>query len=639
MDSQASSSSLAAAASCLHFKPEQLQLSAGIPLGSGAISHVVQCCLRCAAAPSLPVVVKIVSKIQVLQQGKVQSVMNEKTALQRLAPFPYVVRFYGTAQSEDELYFVLEWLPHGDLLQHIRYVAKERVRQYNEGKAAALPVSGVSSPGKVGDSAIETLPGGAPVAEASVPAGPSSRPTRIPASSAALRCLDFHDIQLITAQLVLALSHAAERGIVLRDLKPENVAFDEKYRVCLLDFDTVDLEGSASMPETNGGVACPPPVDAAAGDEIEEGDDVHGNAAAGGGDAAASAPRRRLTVSEIHSMRRKTASFCGTAHYVSPEMVGECKWSFSSDLWALGALVYELVYGEHLFSGMSQFEVMQKVVHGSYAKSEELFPRVDFATDADAEAGQSCCERRFNAVKDFIQQLLVTDPQKRLGVHPDTHFFDAAALRGHALFDGFQWGPVDGQLRTFRMRRLDSASSKPAGAGPRDAGSDAREAASGALGAASSAALDSLAATCVDPSESLASCYRIRPFNDPAYAEYVYHATADANPFEQFFTRECAEESPMAAAASDKARDSLRDSAHGAVVMPAVDARPHVALTADKDEVDGVIDDVGMHYSGNPAHKDFQDQCGTPEEVRVRDWAAFDALLERAEEVMREGGL
>ncbi|KAG5472324.1 hypothetical protein LSCM1_03723 [Leishmania martiniquensis] len=608
MDAEAPSSSLsAAAAPCLQFRPEQLQLSSGIPVGSGAISHVVQCRLHCAAAPSLPVVAKIVSKVQVLQQGKVQSVMNEKAALQRLGPFPFVLRLYGTSQSEDELYFVLEWLPHGDLLQHIRYVAKERVREYNEGKVAALSPPSVSIPGKLGDGASETVPIDAPRSQASASGGPSAPATRIPANSTAFRCLDFHDIQLITAQLVLTLSHAAERGVVLRDLKPENVAFDEKYRACLLDFDTVDLEGLANMPQTNGGVACPPPTDAGAGDEGERGDDEHDDAAADGGGAAASAPRPRLTVSEIQRMRRKTASFCGTAHYVSPEMVGECKWSFSSDLWALGALVYELVYGEHLFSGMTQFEVLKKVVHGSYAENEELFPRVDFDTDTDAEAGQSGCHHRFDAVKDFIQQLLVTDPQKRLGVHPDTHRFDAAALRRHALFDGFRWGPVEGQLRTFRMRRFDSASSNPICAASGDASYDARKASSGASDAAVSDALKSLAATCVDPSESLASYYHIRPFNDPAYAEYVYRATADANPFEQLFTKEASEDLPTAAAASGETTGSARDSARGAVAMPAVDASPDAAPAADESEADDVIDDVGMHYTGNPADKDFQE--------------------------------
>ncbi|CBZ28784.1 putative protein kinase [Leishmania mexicana MHOM/GT/2001/U1103] len=610
MDSQAASQPFPSAASCVQFRPEQLQLDTGIPLGSGAISQVVQCRLRCAAAPLLPVVVKAVSKIQVLQQGKVQSVMNEKATLQRLAPFPYVVRLYGTAQSEDELYFVLEWLPHGDLLQHIRYVAQERVRQYNAEEAAAGSTSSMPNPGAVAGGTTGFVPDGAPVSEASASTGLSKQATTIPASSTALRCLDFHDIQLITAQLVLALEHTADRGVVLRDLKPENVAFDEKYRACLLDFDTADLEGAVNMPATNGGVACPPPVDAAAVGEAENSDGGGGDAAAENGGASSYARRRRLTVSQIHSMRKKTASFCGTAHYVSPEMVGECKWSFSSDLWALGTLVYELVYGEHLFSGITQFEVLQKVVHGSYVERQELFPRIDFDDDADGKAEQCGGGRRFADVKDFIQQLLLTDPQKRLGVHPDTHRFDATALRRHSLFDGFQWEPLEEQLRTFRMRRFHSGRSKATSAESGDASYDAREASSDASDG-SSAALKLLAAACVDPSASLASCYHILPFNDPAYAEYVYRATADTNPFEQFF-KEDTGPAPTVAAASREGAGAAGGSAPGPVPTLAVDSRPEAASVVDDDEVDDVIDDVGMHYTGRSAEKYFQNYCDTP---------------------------
>ncbi|KAG5498612.1 hypothetical protein JKF63_02898 [Porcisia hertigi] len=605
MDSQSSSAPLAAEASCALFRPKQLQLSEGIPLGSGAIGHVMQCRLRCAAAPSLPVVVKIVSKIQALQQGKVQRVMNEKAALVRLAPFPYVARLYGTSQSEDELYFVLEWLPHGDLLQHIRHVSRERVRQYND-TLAASSVCRTPNQGAVGSGASGTARDCVSEPETSASTGPPTRVTSIPDSSTALRCLDFHDIQLITAQLVLALTHTAARGVVLRDLKPENVAFDEKYRACLLDFDTADLDGLANVPKTNGGVACPPPVDAAVVEGVGGGDDGYRMKAADRSGDASPAPRRRLTVSEIQNMRRKTASFCGTAQYVSPEMVGECKWSFSSDLWALGTLVYELVYGRHLFCGMNQFEVLQKVIDGRYAEREELFPRIDFALDPDAEVAQGCGGCRFDAVKDFIQRLLVTNPQKRLGVHPTTHCFDAAALRGHALFKDFQWELVEEQLCTFRMRRFNSESLKPTRAEPGDE-SCTGNSLNDVTASASSAALKSLAAACVDPSASLASCYHILPFNDPAYAEYVYRATADVNPFEQFLTKGSAGEATAAAATSNEAADSASGNAPVEVPTPAVDSSPRSDQVNEEDDADDVIDDVGMHYTGHSADKDFQE--------------------------------
>lgn len=592
-------STLAASSSpsvtCVQFRTEQLELSDGTPLGSGAISHVMRCRLRCSAYPSLPVVVKIVSKVQVLQQGKVQSVMNEKAALQRLGPHPYIARLYGTSQSEDELYYVLEWLPHGDLLQHIRRVHLERVRDFHR---------------SVGDT----------------PATSASCSADIPASSRAVRCLDLHDIQLITAQLIVALVRAFEKGVVLRDLKPENIAFDEKHRACLLDFDTVDLDGAAVVPETNHGVACPPPCGTAADvgeektQEEKEGREQKPNGGVddGGGllrrppkaqslsaAAASPPPRRRLTVSEIQGMRKKSASFCGTAQYVSPEMVGECKWSFSSDLWALGALVYEMAYGVHLFAGVTQFEVLQKVIQDDYVDSERLFPPIDFDEQGD-----------FAALKDFIQQLLRIDPSKRLGVHPHTHRFDAAALRSHALFRNFAWDTVDGQLRTFRPRLFTTtgpSSTAPCAFGRgrsafdkaderRRSGSEEENENEDAVlddavaaAAAAKAALDALLEASVDPSSSLAAHYHVRPFNDPSYAEYVYRATADANPFEKFLVN--ATKNTAAAAAT----------AATAPLSSEVKADAGQVGDCKNDETDDVIDDVGMHYNGIHAHPDFQE--------------------------------
>ncbi|KPA83110.1 putative protein kinase [Leptomonas pyrrhocoris] len=616
---------------CVQFLPEQLSLSAGTPVGSGAISHVVQCRLRSAGHPSLPVVVKIVSKLQVLQQGKVQSVMNEKAALLRLGPHPYIARLYGTSQSEDELYYVLEWLPHGDLLQHIRRTHLQRVREYNNQSNAADSNSSSSA---------------------------SARVTSIPTSSNALRCLDFHDIRLITAQLITALACASAKGVVLRDLKPENVAFDEKYRACLLDFDTVDLGGSAVVPETNNGVACPPPCEGAAyvvdGEPDREGKHRR-TCTSPQALPAAAPPRRRLTVSEIQSMRKRSASFCGTAQYVSPEMVGECKWSFSSDLWALGALVYEMAYGTHLFAGMSQFEVLKKVIQGDYLARANLFPAIDFNGSVSNDGSGGACQDNFAALVDFIRQLLNIDPSKRLGVNRETHRFDEAALRGHAVFGGFAWEQVDEQLHTFRARAFPasctsvtssalsaashgrSACDKANKRRNSDSETDLQDERSIAAAAAvAKVALAALEEASVDPSPSLAALYHVKPFNDPSYAEYVYKATADANFFEKCFvdkTKEAAihvegmkdepateaaiatnDASSSSASAAGKMYLASSQSTNGSTAAEKTDTATRSSggcnadtnPTADVEEESDVVDDVGMHYAGQHAHPDFQ---------------------------------
>ena len=116
-----------------------------------------------------------------------------------------------------------------------------------------------------------------------------------------------------------------------------------------------------------------------------------------------------------------------------------------------------------------------------------------------------------------------------------------------------------------------------------------------AAAAAAKAALDALLEASVDPSSSLAAHYHVRPFNDPSYAEYVYRATADANPFEKFLVN--ATKNTAAAAAT------------AATAPLSSEVKTDAGQVGDckNDETDDVIDDVGMHYNGIHAHPDFQE--------------------------------
>lgn len=362
---------------CPQFDVTHLHLSNSTPLGAGAISHVVRSQLIFShnSGKKTPVSVKILSKIQLLQQHKVESVMNEKEALLRLAPSPFIVRLFGTAQSEDEVYFVLEWLPHGDLLQHIRRSALARKKEYwslwkNRSHCEYIK---------------EATGGGEGGRDKEGSASPVSAFNAISSSSRAVRCLGFSDIQLIAAQLILALDRVVEKGVVLRDLKPENIAFDDHYRACLIDFDTVDLAGATLSPSPNTGCSI-----LGGGERGRTHDTTNpafpsssspntGHTNSGGNtNNAKKVPRPSITVSEIQRMRQRNSSFCGTAQHVSPEMVGSCRWSFSSDLWALGTTLYECLYGTPMFQGSCTFEVLQKIVKNGEPAEHVPFPEVDF---------------------------------------------------------------------------------------------------------------------------------------------------------------------------------------------------------------------------------------------------------------------
>lgn len=115
-----------------------------------------------------------------------------------------------------------------------------------------------------------------------------------------------------------ALSHAHSRGIVHRDIKPWNIMITPQGQVTVLDF----------------GVAKNVPVDPAAR-----------TTQAGG--------------SELSS----PGLVVGTAPYMSPEQAKGGAIDARSDLFSLGAVLYECVTGRPAFGGGTPMEICARVIH------------------------------------------------------------------------------------------------------------------------------------------------------------------------------------------------------------------------------------------------------------------------------------
>lgn len=92
-------------------------------------------------------------------------------------------------------------------------------------------------------------------------------------------------------------------------------------------------------------------------------------------------------------MRERRNSFVGTAQYISPELLKDKSASYSSDLWALGCIVYQMLAGSPPFQSRSEYIIFQKI-----QKLEYEFPE------------------NFDSVgRDLVEKLLVLDPTERLG--------------------------------------------------------------------------------------------------------------------------------------------------------------------------------------------------------------------------------
>ncbi|KAM4623524.1 3-phosphoinositide-dependent protein kinase 1 isoform 2-T2 [Polymixia lowei] len=120
------------------------------------------------------------------------------------------------------------------------------------------------------------------------------------------------------------------------------------------------------------------------------------------------------------SKQARANSFVGTAQYVSPELLTEKSACKSSDLWALGCIIYQLVAGLPPFRAGNEYLIFQKIIKLEYEFPEKFFPKA----------------------KDLVKQLLSLDPSKRIGCE-EVGGYDP--LRQHPFFETISWSDLDTQ--------------------------------------------------------------------------------------------------------------------------------------------------------------------------------------------------
>ena len=108
------------------------------------------------------------------------------------------------------------------------------------------------------------------------------------------------------------------------------------------------------------------------------------------------------------------STFCGTMEYMAPEIVGSENYDYSVDIWSLGILLYELLFGHSPFNADSNKNIIFNI------KKHEL--------NYDNEN-----KKISNSCKDLIERLLNENPQKRLRIkdileHPFIKKYSKKAL-------------------------------------------------------------------------------------------------------------------------------------------------------------------------------------------------------------------
>ena len=170
------------------------------------------------------------------------------------------------------------------------------------------------------------------------------------------RRFDEHLCKFFAASIVLALEYLHKMDILYRDLKPENVLLgsDGYIRICDFGMSKENVVGA-----------------------------------------------------------KDAKSICGTASYLSPEVIKQESYGFPTDWWSFGVLLYEMSVGHLPFYCKEKSKLFSTILYSE--------PKLD-QPYISAE------------VKDLLGKLLTKDPAERLG-----SVGGAEDIKQHPWFDCVDW--------------------------------------------------------------------------------------------------------------------------------------------------------------------------------------------------------
>jgi serum/glucocorticoid-regulated kinase 2 len=157
------------------------------------------------------------------------------------------------------------------------------------------------------------------------------------------------------AELIIAIEYLHKRDIIYRDMKPENILIDEDGHIKLADFGLAKENVKNDTPNK---------------------------------------------------------TFCGSPQYLSPEMLSKEGTTKSSDIYGIGAILFEMVTGAPPFYSQD-VDLMYKNI----SENKLMFPEI-FSEE----------------LKDLLRKMLDKNPKQRIGIGNDKQ-----DLKNHPFFADIDW--------------------------------------------------------------------------------------------------------------------------------------------------------------------------------------------------------
>nr|AML77448.1 putative LOV domain-containing protein [Buxus sempervirens] len=186
------------------------------------------------------------------------------------------------------------------------------------------------------------------------------------------------------AEIVVGLEYLHCLGIIYRDLKPENVLLQKDGHVVLTDFDLSFM--TSCKPQI-----LKPPLP-----------------------TKRRSSRSQLPPIFVAEPVTLSNSFVGTEEYIAPEIITGAGHSSAIDWWALGILLYEMLYGRTPFRGKNRQKTFANILH-----KDLTFP---------SSIPVSLAARK------LIHALLHREPENRLGSN-----HGAYEIKQPSFFRGINW--------------------------------------------------------------------------------------------------------------------------------------------------------------------------------------------------------
>ncbi|KAK9756755.1 hypothetical protein RND81_01G118900 [Saponaria officinalis] len=202
-----------------------------------------------------------------------------------------------------------------------------------------------------------------------------------------MKVLKEEAVRFYAAEVIVALEYLHCQGIIYRDLKPENILLQSNGHVALTDFDLSCM--TSCMPQ----LLIP---------EMRDKKKQH---------------KSQQSPIFLAEPMRASNSFVGTEEYIAPEIIAGAGHTSAVDWWALGILIYEMLYGYTPFRGKTRQKTFTNILQKNlkYPASKQVSLHV----------------------KQLLYQLLQKDPKSRLGTCEG-----ANEIKKHPFFRGINWALI-----------------------------------------------------------------------------------------------------------------------------------------------------------------------------------------------------